>query len=149
MSQTKLSMAYKYQDNTIIKLPYSDFNERTSKEFRFKIKDLIANYDHFTIIVDFSKINFIDDSGLAAIVYAWHKCSNNNIQFMVCNLNEISTLLLLRKGLDKILQISFNLKEAINIGNQYIQRKNRFDAEKRNIKKVFGDFDQDIKSKVA
>lgn len=149
MSQPKLPMAYKYQDNTIIKLPYSDFNEKTSKEFRFKIKDLITNYDHFTIIVDFSRVNFIDESGLAAIVYAWHKCSNNNIQFMACNLNEISTLLLLRKGLDKILQISFNLKEAINIGNQYIQRKHKFDTEKSNIKKVFGNFDQDIKSKVA
>ena len=149
MSRANNSKAFKYQDNTIIKLPYSDFNEQTSQQFRSELKRLLDNYKHYTIILDFSRVNFIDDSGLAAIVYTWHKCSMNNIHFQVCNLNEISTLLLLRKGLDKIVQISLSLRQAIALGNQYIQRISCFDQEINNINKVFGDFDKELETMVA
>lgn len=132
------NVVFKYKMNLIIKPPCSDFDRNYSMSFKQDFDDLIRLTNFNVIIIDFSKVNFIDNTGLAALMYSWHKCSGRGIELIFCNLNALSYKLFEQKGLDSIFKITDTLKNALKVGQYYTLKMKEFCSNIDKISTVFG-----------
>jgi anti-anti-sigma factor len=138
MSIKSNNVVFKYKNNLIIRPPCSDFDHKYSISFRKDFDDLVCNLNFNVIIIDFAKVNFIDDSGLATIIYIWHKCSEIGIELIFCNLNDLSYMLIERKGIDSIIKITDTLHNALRVGIYYSKKMTEFCSNLDNMGTIFG-----------
>ncbi len=66
------------------------------------------------VILDLSEVNFVDSSGLSAILIGNRLCKNVNGSFVVTRLNEYVSKLIKISQLDSILNITPTAEEAID-----------------------------------
>lgn len=143
MRKSNSNVVYKYQDMLVIKPPCSDFDFDYSTIFRTDFSLLIDRYGYRVIILDFSSVVFIDESGLAAILNSWHQCSKKGMELILCNLNELSYSFIEKKAIHKIIQITYSLNDAIKLGNIYSKKMQEFCQNAFKMNNVFGDLGDD------
>jgi len=73
---------------------------------------LIHNEGYKNIVLDLNNVNFVDSSGLSAILMANRLCKDSNGTFALCNLNEQVNSLIKISQLENILNIFNTLSEA-------------------------------------
>lgn len=73
-----------------------------SGEFKEKISELIKSHD---AIIDFKHLEFIDSSGLSALVYLHKQSINNKTELRLVNLSPKILDIIKTTGLTQILQI--------------------------------------------
>ncbi len=73
---------------------------------------LIAGNGEKNIVIDMSKVQYCDSSGLSTILVANRLSKNANGVFVLCNLNPPVQRLISISQLDTVLQIGDNLEEA-------------------------------------
>ncbi|MEY3237530.1 MAG: hypothetical protein RI883_1631 [Bacteroidota bacterium] len=67
------------------------------------------------IVIDLSSTKYCDSSGLSAILTANRLCKDTNGKFVLCGLQDNVTKLIQIAQLDKVLSISSNQKEALEV----------------------------------
>ncbi len=67
------------------------------------------------IVIDLSATKYCDSSGLSAILTANRLCKDTNGKFVLCGLQDNVTKLIQIAQLDKVLSISSNQKEALEV----------------------------------
>lgn len=94
----------------IIKLLETRLDAKFAVDFRNQIADL--SKENPNIIIDFSNINFIDSSGLGAIVSILKLIGRNGKLALTC-INKIVIQTFLRTKMDKIFSIYISNDEAL------------------------------------
>lgn len=129
---------YKVDNTIIFKLPYKDLNNKTSKDFKYRLLEVITNSTGNVIVLDFSKIRLIDNQGLGILIKTWSMCSKKGIELIICGLNDIIELYLKKRGLDKIVTIFNTLGQAISYAqNSTLNRINQY-SQSINLEYLFG-----------
>ena len=70
------------------------------------------------IVIDLSETRYCDSSGLSAILTANRLCKDTNGKFVLCGLKDNVMKLIQIAQLDKVLSISENQKEALEVIHQ-------------------------------
>ena len=84
----------------------------SEKQFTTYINDVLAS-NKLSVVIDLTNIDFIDSSGLGAMVQAAKKCTQSKRDFSVVgNPRVIQTIKLVR--LEEFLHLSPDLKSAIS-----------------------------------
>ena len=84
----------------------------SEKQFTTFINDVLAT-NQLSVVIDLSNIDFIDSSGLGAMVQAAKKCSQSKRAFnVVGNPRVVQTIKLVR--LEKFLHLATDLNTAIS-----------------------------------
>ena len=84
----------------------------SEKQFTTFISDILAS-NQLSVVIDLSNIDFIDSSGLGAMVQAAKKCNDAKRSFLVVgNPRVIQTIKLVR--LEEFLHLAPNLKTALS-----------------------------------
>lgn len=120
MDQTYSPRIWKKEETILVKLPYEDFDSNASHHFRVMIDNLITRYSCLYIILDFSSIVLIDSTGLASIVYALNKCTENNLKLVLCSLRENVHAQVKARGITSLLDVYSNIHSALDSATQYI-----------------------------
>ena len=84
----------------------------SEKQFTTYINDVLAS-NQLSVVIDLTNIDFIDSSGLGAMVQAAKKCTQSKIDFSVVgNPRVIQTIKLVR--LEEFLHLSSDLDSAFS-----------------------------------
>jgi len=90
-------------ENVII-IP-DNFAVEEASEYRQKLNDLIDK-GQYNFVLDFSKCNFIDSTGLGVIVSAYKRCKEKNGTIMIRSITNANVLKVFKlTRLDKVFEI--------------------------------------------
>ena len=87
-----------------------------SNEFKNYIIDEFISKGELNIALDFSKMEYIDSSGLGAIVSVHKRCKLNGGRLAICGMNETLSRLFKLTSLDKALNIYPDFETIISNG---------------------------------
>lgn len=99
-------------DVFIVKIEDKRLDAKGAVSFRDSIGNLVSE-KKYNIILDFSDINFIDSSGLGAIVSVF-KMIGRNGKLVLSNISETVLQTFTRTKMDKVFIISKNQEDALN-----------------------------------
>ena len=75
----------------------------TSKELEQEINDELGNFD--SLIIDFTELKYISSAGLRVLIATQKKLRQENIPFVIKNVNDTVGEIFRMSGFDKILKI--------------------------------------------
>ncbi|WP_405287557.1 STAS domain-containing protein [Methanobrevibacter sp.] len=75
----------------------------TSKELEQEINDELGNFD--SLIIDFTELKYISSAGLRVLIATQKKLQQENIPFVIKNVNDTVGEIFRMSGFDKILKI--------------------------------------------
>ena len=90
--------------------PSGVLNATAGNELRRQITDILNNGFNM-LLIDMSKVSFIDSSGLGALVGAMQSVRNAKGELFVCSINEQVKMLFELTKIDRVLNILSNRKE--------------------------------------
>ncbi len=96
---------------TILTLQEPKLNSLVSPELKTELI-LMSNEGMRNIILDLSNVEFVDSSGLSAILVGHRICSNQDGLLTVCSLNDNVERLIKISQLDNVLNIIATVQEA-------------------------------------
>jgi anti-sigma B factor antagonist len=82
--------------------------------FQQAIIDLL-NQQCRKLVVDFKDVNFINSTGLGALISAHTSAVRRGSQLLLCNINNSVSSLLVITGLNRILNVKKNREEAVMV----------------------------------
>lgn len=133
------------QDRFIITLPCKTFDNSISLSFRETLNNNLKNTYKNSVIIDFSKVETIDNYGYASIIYAWHVCCDNNVNFIMCGIKNKFYQTLKTKGMDSLVVVCNDINEAIVHTKLYTKLKQHHIHNAVKLDKLFGNlFKPDI-----
>lgn len=74
----------------------------------------IINSGSSKILIDFKNVNYISSAGLRVLLATAKKCKNQNKEFKVCSLNEVTKEVFEISGFITILSVYSSKEEAIS-----------------------------------
>lgn len=77
----------------------------TSKELEQEINDEFGNFD--SLIIDFTELKYISSAGLRVLIATQKKLQQENIPFVIKNVNDTVGEIFRMSGFDKILKIEW------------------------------------------
>lgn len=77
----------------------------TSKELEQEINDELGNFD--SLIIDFTELKYISSAGLRVLIATQKKLQQENIPFVIKNVNDTVGEIFRMSGFDKILKIEW------------------------------------------
>ena len=101
----------RFDDICAVTFKDSRLDAKSSILFREKIKNMIDN-NNTNIILDFNKINFIDSSGLGAIVSVL-KLIGRNGKLVLCGISPIVMNSFVRTKMDKVFIMKSDKEDAL------------------------------------
>jgi anti-anti-sigma factor len=129
---------WKEQNILLLTLPFKSLDSSTNLGFRDAIRSNIFNSSQPYIIVDLSKLEYIDETGIAAIYHTWGECSNHNQNLILCGLNNTILKKLQEKRLDSFVDITENYNEALTLVEEYTKVKKNYQEKSLNLENFFG-----------
>lgn len=108
------SILEKNERYTIFTLKEKNLVSHNSTDLKSEIAILAAE-GNTSILLNFSEVEFMDSSGLSALLNADRAAKENNGFLVVYGLNQNNTNLLRIAKLDKVLSIAQTEKEAIDL----------------------------------
>ncbi|MGI0483265.1 STAS domain-containing protein [Geminocystis sp. CENA526] len=85
--------------------PEGIINETNQSNFQEQLIKFINNTNHQDIFVDFQQVEFVDSSGLVALVNAYNEAKNQNKNFYLFNVSPSIKMIFEISQLDKVLGI--------------------------------------------
>jgi anti-sigma B factor antagonist len=104
----------KHDKYIVLKLRDDKLNDLISSQLKVRFEELNKEGVR-NIILDLTKVNYCDSSGLSAILMGNKLCKNVWGTFVICGLNVNVLRVITISQLDKVLQITPTLAEAIDI----------------------------------
>jgi anti-sigma B factor antagonist len=108
------SILEKNERYTIFTLKEKNLISHNSTDLKSEIAILAAE-GNTSILLNFSEVEFMDSSGLSALLNADRAAKENNGFLVIYGLNQNNTNLLRIAKLDKVLSIAHSEKEAIDL----------------------------------
>lgn len=108
------SILEKNERYTIFTLKEKNLISHNSTDLKSEIAILAAE-GNTSILLNFSEVEFMDSSGLSALLNADRAAKENNGFLVIYGLNQNNTNLLRIAKLDKVLSIAQSEKEAIDL----------------------------------
>jgi len=99
-------------DVLLVKPMINSINVNTSASFKTKFNDLIAQ-GNLIILLNLSEIDFIDSSGLGAIISVLKSLSRNKGHLAICGAKTPVVNLFSLTRLDRVLKLCSNEKEGM------------------------------------
>lgn len=99
---------------TIFTLKEKNITSHNSAELKSEIAILAAE-GNTSILLNFSEVEFMDSSGLSALLNADRAAKENNGFLVIYGLNQNNSNLLKIAKLDKVLSVAHTEKEAIDL----------------------------------
>ena len=90
--------------------PKGNLDASKSSEFREEISSLLKS-DVKIFLVDFKDVNFMDSSGLGALVLAFKTVRACDKKMVLCSINEQVRILFELTGMDKVFEVFTNREE--------------------------------------
>jgi anti-sigma B factor antagonist len=113
----------KNQDNVLVVTPtYSDLDASAATKFKSKFSDLMQEGSK-KFILNLSHINFIDSSGLGAIIRTSTLLDANKGSIVLCNVSETVLSLLKIVRLDQLIKIFPDENESITYFKNITDKK--------------------------
>ncbi|BAQ65882.1 STAS domain-containing protein [Geminocystis sp. NIES-3709] len=85
--------------------PQGTINESNQKKFQQQLLSFINNTKNRDILVDFQQVEFVDGSGLVALVNAYNEAKNQSKNFYLFNVSPSVKMIFEISQLDKVLGI--------------------------------------------
>jgi anti-sigma B factor antagonist len=82
-----------------------------ANEFKKQIIDELVSKGNINVALDFTKMEYIDSSGLGVIVSLHKRCKINGGRLAICGMNETLSRLFKLTSLDKALNIYADFKD--------------------------------------
>jgi len=99
--------------DVLIVIPLEDrLDARIATDFKEQMTELIAS-GHTKIVLDLSKVEFIDSSGLGAIVSGLKRMGGRG-ELVVCGLQETTMTLFRLTRMDRVFQVFENERQAVS-----------------------------------
>jgi anti-sigma B factor antagonist len=99
--------------DALIVTPLEDrLDARVANDFKEQMTELIAS-GHTKIVLDLSKVEFIDSSGLGAIVSSLKRMGGRG-ELVVCGLQETTMTLFKLTRMDRVFQIFDSEQQAVS-----------------------------------
>lgn len=104
-------------DRTLMAEIIGDLDHHTSEEIRSKLDFEIDDGDYINLILDFSKVSFMDSSGIGMIIGRYKKIKSKDGKIIVIRLSKYIDKVFELSGLKKIILIEGTLEDAYKILN--------------------------------
>jgi anti-sigma B factor antagonist len=104
----------KHEKYIVLKLKDDKLNDLISSQLKVRFEEL-HNDGERNIILDLTRVNYCDSSGLSAILMGNKLCKNAFGSFVLCGLNVNVQRVITISQLDKVLLICPSLQEAIDL----------------------------------
>ena len=85
--------------------PQTKIDHNNRAELEEKLVDFIGGCNHQDILLDFQTVEFVDSSGLMALVNAYQQAKNKNKNFYLYNVSPAVKIILEISQLDKVFPI--------------------------------------------
>jgi len=99
---------------TIFSLKEKNLTSHNSSDLKSEIAILVAE-GYNSILLNLTELDFMDSSGLGALLNAYRTAKENNGFLVIYGLNENNSNLIRIAKLDKVLLIAYSEKEAIDL----------------------------------
>jgi len=107
-----MSLKINYSNKTLFVSLYGDIDHHSAKYLREDIDKEIYKYRPPTVILDLSKVDFMDSSGLGLILGRYTKINMFGGILKIANPTEKVEEMLLLAGTDKLIPIEKGVKEV-------------------------------------
>ena len=94
--------------------PSGILNAIAGNELRREISDIVVNNEVDILLIDMSKVTFIDSSGLGALVAAMQSVRNAKRELFICSINAQVKMLFELTKIDRVLNILSDREEFNN-----------------------------------
>lgn len=92
-----------------------ELDQHAVEGIRFRITELIEKYQIKYMVLNFSKLSFMDSSGVGFIIGRYNRLKQDKGGVILCALNEHIKRLVMLSGLNKICMIRENEDAAIEM----------------------------------
>lgn len=100
--------------NKLIVNLVGELDHHSAEEVRAKIDDRIDRENIKEVILNFSKVTFMDSSGIGVVIGRYKKLQNKSADIAVSNLSASVKKVFQLSGLFKIIKCYDNLEDAVN-----------------------------------
>ncbi len=107
-------LKYEYSGRNLIVYLNGELDHHSSEDIRNKFDDIIESKTFNNIIIDFSKVTFMDSSGIGVIIGRYKKLLNKKEKMCVINAKGSVKRVFELSGMFKIIPLYKNLDEALN-----------------------------------
>lgn len=107
-------LGYENANNKLIINLIGELDHHSAEEVRVKIDDRIERDNIKDVIMNFSKVTFMDSSGIGVVIGRYKKLQCKGGSVSVSNLSEAVQKVFQLSGLFKIIKCYNNLDEAVN-----------------------------------
>lgn len=125
-----------------VKIPYKTLNAATGEDLKMLSIRYMNKSVRNILIFDFAEVNFIEPSGIAALINIWSRCNKKGINLLLCNLSKLSRQMFEQKGLNKLIDIIDTYDQAISKTKDFSFNIIQLQKKSYQLASVFGDTDQ-------
>lgn len=125
-----------------VKIPYKTLNSVTGEDLKMLSIRYINKSTKNILIFDFADVNFIEPTGIAALINVWSRCNRKGIKLLICNLNPLSRELFEKKGIDKLIDIIDTYDQAVFKTKHFSFNVIQLQNKSYQLASVFGEPDQ-------
>lgn len=100
-------------DDKIIVTLRGELDHCSSEELRLRVDDVIDRKDYKALIFNFSGVNFMDSSGIGAVIGRYKKMNIKGGKVCITNVNPNVKRIFELSGMFKIISIYNNVDEAL------------------------------------
>ena len=111
VDQSPMTVEVIKEDGYIIIRPDGDIDLASSPMLRTKLRESIENASG-RVIVELTKVPYMDSSGVATLVELLQSCRRENLELVLCELNERVMSVFQIARLDGVFTIKGSLEEA-------------------------------------
>jgi len=125
-----------------VKIPYKTLDSVTGEDLKMLSIRYINKSTKNILIFDFAEVNFIEPTGIAALLNIWSRCNKKGIKLLICNLNVLSRELFEKKGLDKLIDIIDTYDQAVFKTKRFSFNVIQLQNKSSQLVSIFGEPDQ-------
>ncbi len=122
----------------VLKLPFSDFELPLTDDFRYIIDVVFLKHEFKTLIIDLNDLIFIDEEGIASLIYAYNVAVKYNRTLIISSSKNYVKQMIHQKGLQKIIEVQDTTGNAIKTANFYSLVEKKFRIDKKKLEEFFG-----------
>ncbi len=99
-------------DKVVVEL-VGELDHHNAEEVRIRVDDILDNHNYKTLIFNFAGVNFMDSSGIGAVIGRYKKMSLRGGKVCLTNVKPVVKRIFELSGMFKIISIYDDVEEAL------------------------------------
>lgn len=108
-----MNLKFEIKDNKLIVHMIGELDHHSAEEVRNKIDDRIDRDNLNKIILDFSRVTFMDSSGIGVVIGRYKKLNLKNGSICIVNVTDSVRRVFELSGMFKIIRVYDSIRQAI------------------------------------